>query len=227
MINHTYTEDSLIVFMHLQKTGGTSLEDLLSNVYKPNYALANPPDIFSRTTMQTKALAGHISFHPNDMAILNNIQKDIYTITLFRDPVQRVLSDYYWIRYYDFEYVVPCRDEGVDVWLRQGFTRGINHMTVFFSGASSEDEATVDAAKSNIENQICMFGLLSDMNGFLGRCASIFGWDEIPEIGNAKQNSHKPLEEMPETIELIEQYNQKDLELYGWIQERHTSLYGE
>lgn len=223
----TYHDDALIVFMHLYKTGGTTFEEMLRNVYKPNYVLANPGDIPARIQQTTKALAGHISFSNADVAILNNIRKDLYTVTLFRDPIERVLSDYYWIRHHDFDYVVPIRNEPIEAWLEQGFTRGINQMTWFFSGAPTEAESTVSDAQQNIQNSISMFGLLEQVDEFFTRCSGTFGWAEIPESYHAKQNPHRPSAEHPDTIATIQSYNQKDLELYSWVVDRYNTLYGE
>lgn len=214
VIRH-YEPSCLIVFMHLFKTGGTTLYKIMEKIYGPHYTLANPPDIPHRVQDHTKALAGHITLSQEHIKVLRGLNRKIYTTTLFREPVARVLSDYYWIRDHDFDYHISYRDEPLEAWLNQGFTRGVNQATAFFAGRPELD-ATIEEAKENITKYISIFGILEEFEDFLTTLRKVLGW-EMVEFQNHKVNTHKPRDVDPATTKLIKQYNQKDLELYAWV----------
>jgi hypothetical protein len=210
----------LIVFIHLFKTGGTSLYDAMNRTVQRDYVLANPPDIRARVKQNTKMLAGHISFSQEHISILESLNTKMYTITLLRHPVERVISDYYWIKHHDFDYKVHYRNEPIETWLAEGFTRGINQATAWFCG-KPQAEATVEEAQQNILNNITDFGLLEDFDYFVQKISRDTGYpifDNLSEIP-AKQNPHRPMGVDPATKTVIEEYNQKDIELYAWAKD--------
>jgi len=88
-----------IIFFHIPKCGGTSVEESFEKVYGRGSVkfpatvidyLAMPPDI----TNEFKVLAGHIS---HDLA-LPYIDKNTLLITLFRNPLKRIRSLYNYYR---------------------------------------------------------------------------------------------------------------------------------
>ena len=82
------------LFLHIQKTAGTSIIDLA----RPHYGLSMtshgdcwgyPPQYFDNTPF----VSGHIGY---DYA--RHIMESRYSFTILRDPIERVLSMYYFCR---------------------------------------------------------------------------------------------------------------------------------
>jgi len=194
---------------------------MLHRVYGERYILANPPDIPGRVRENTKVIAGHITFWPKNLEPIVALNRDVATMTILRDPIQRVISDYYWIKHYDFDYIVHYRKEPLEKWLEKGFSRGINVMTAWYSGIPDPQKADVEKAKDTIRNSITFFGLLSKFDEFTDICSNILDWNIDIQEPRAKVNPHKP-DYIPEkTIEVVKEYNRKDIELYEWAQEHY------
>ena len=210
----------MLVFLHIFKTGGTSLYRMMSKVYGGGYVLANPPDIKRRVTQSTKALAGHIQLTPQHMKILGSLNRELTYITMLREPIDRAISDYYWIKHHDFEYKIP-RDKSLPELLKMGFFRGNNTMTRYLSGVTEPD---LDLAKNRLKYMIDEFGFMEEFDEFVGILRDKFGWPEI-QLGHEKRNTQRPAEVSADTIDAVKEYNQLDLELYDYARKLYRERY--
>ena len=89
-------------FLHIPKTGGSTLRDIINRQYKNNEILLIPrlkdldstiKSIDSSQLNSIKMIQGHLT---------SDIQKyfdnQIHFFTLLRDPAQRVISQYYYVQ---------------------------------------------------------------------------------------------------------------------------------
>lgn len=90
-------KDKQICFMHIGKTAGTSFFYLLREHFTKLHAFHGSPEQFDRITHNelTKydLITGHFSF-----VHTTKFNSDRYLITFLRDPVERVLSSYCFLR---------------------------------------------------------------------------------------------------------------------------------
>ena len=83
------------------------------------------------------------------------------------------------------------------------------------------EKPDVEKAKDTIRNSITFFGLLSKFDEFTDICSNVLDWDTDIQVPRAKVNKHRP-DSIPEkTIEVVKEYNRKDIELYKWAQEHY------
>ncbi|MGM1034210.1 MAG: sulfotransferase family 2 domain-containing protein [Bacillota bacterium] len=98
------SESLLDIFMHIPKTGGTTLNELFKKQYKLNEIFDH--DSFQKKMMKMdeltevekrniKAIAGHYLY-----GIHQEFSRPFNYFTMLRDPVDRVISSYYFLKDY-------------------------------------------------------------------------------------------------------------------------------
>ncbi|MBW6399510.1 sulfotransferase family protein [Roseomonas sp. HJA6] len=100
-----------LVFLHLPKTGGTTLHHHFSQAFAPEEIC---PERFSRLDRFTteelgrfRYFSGHFNYEQ-----LRMIPGPLFTVTVMRDPVERILSTYYFWKRHRPEYVERQRLAG-------------------------------------------------------------------------------------------------------------------
>lgn len=108
-INPLSSNDQLI-FIHIPKSAGTSVQNALCNCINLKYCVLLRDDIKSKEKFNEKinsfqAISGHFSFN-NINTKLTNQKKHIF-ITLLRNPLERILSLYHYIKITPQHYLNP------------------------------------------------------------------------------------------------------------------------
>lgn len=115
------------LFLHIQKTAGTSIVKLAAQYYG-NYNVASHADYLSRTPRdfrKTPFVSGHFGY---DYA--RHMMRSRFSFTFLRDPAERILSYYYFCRsrasseYTSYEL---ARTLTLDQFLEQGLPGGQLH----------------------------------------------------------------------------------------------------
>src|SRR5262245_57134001 len=97
-MNQRLIDDQIhLIFLHLPKTGGTSLHHHFSQAFEPHLIC---PERFSRLDLlprqelsQYRYFSGHYTF-----AQVSLVPEARYIVTVLRDPIERVVSNYYFWR---------------------------------------------------------------------------------------------------------------------------------
>lgn len=231
-------------FVHLQKTGGTSLNLQLMQQFGRDALYPWPPDVpddaerpqisvaalrraWAERGDRIRMIAGHFPF-----ATMELLGGGFTSLTILRDPVARTISN---IR---SQLGGNLRMEGLDpveVYERtRPFTR--NHMLRMLSVTAAEIIETEElgrwpvfrhvdptderlaAAKANLE-RIDVIGLTERLDEFTAELDARFGW----HLGSAAHANASPPADLPaELIEQIRADHGPDLALYAHARELVT-----
>jgi hypothetical protein len=152
---------------------------------------------------------------------------DATYITMLRDPIDRVISFYYFIQQTRQHYLYTYSEfEGMDLkeLVESGLTKMVdNGQTRLISGLWLEagfgecDRAMLEQAKRNLRTHFSVVGLTEKFDASLVLLKRTFGW------GNTLYQKHNVTHERPqrkklpaETIEALRKTNLLDLELYDY-----------
>lgn len=226
------------LFVHIPKTAGTTMIQLLMQNY-PQAGTFNLGSIVQQRITEFKSLTpdqqnnyqlvvGHMSYGLHEYIAPSRSYR---YFTMMRDPVERVLSLYYFIRrnpgHYLHEAIVgedltiPEFLNFQDLYLaRNGQTRflcGLDVMPYY----GPVDEQSLALAKSHIEKNILVTGLTEFFDESLLLFKHVFGWKRI---NYSKQNvtyNRAQQEDLPgEFLAAIRAHNNLDMELYHFAREK-------
>jgi hypothetical protein len=231
-ISHGKDVQSLI-FLHIPKTAGTTLSRIIEKQY-PGRAVytTRTEGGHARSLEDFKALdpsqrneirclKGHIPFGMH--AYLR--QPCVY-ITLLREPVDRIISHYYFVlknpRHYLHKQVIEGHmtlddyvSSGISTELSNGQTRML---------ADRDDEspsAMLGSAKKNLCDHFAVVGLTESFDESLLLMKHHLGWRRV-YYARENVTPGRPLKSQisRSTVHLIEQANEADLKLYAFAREQ-------
>lgn len=230
-------EKRTLIFLHIFKTGGVTLNKILSRQFPPDSVFvithAAPPvireallefkQLSHKDTKQIRYLAGHMPFGFHKYLV----QPCIYT-TLLRNPVDRVISEYYAFQRNADSYLykeITSRNIRLEDYVREGMFLAWNGQVRLLRETSKDwleifgpvslSRKNLQVAKENLRQHFIV-GLTDRFDESLILLKRTFGWDG--DIHYAKQNVGLRVpgrdEVSSKAVSLIEKYNQLDMELY-------------
>jgi hypothetical protein len=222
-------QDHLLIFMHIPKTAGITLRTIISNQYKPEEVI----NTFHHETgfetivqqVRTENIKCLLSHHP--FGIHKMLNKPFTYVTMLRDPVDRVISAYYYL-HKNPDTLEEFKKKMDRVSFKEFITEDdkdfqyfVNNMqTRIASGEYDPNMADLKRAKKNLIDYFSVIGITEMFDESIDLMKATFGWGNINYV---KQNvtKNRPLKEhVPEEIiKIIEEKNQLDLELYKWARE--------
>ncbi len=225
-----------VIFLHIPKTAGTTL----SEIFKANY---HPAEIYNREFSGDDGASAFINLSVERRAAirllwghfpfgLHQYLPGPFTyFTFLRDPVERVISHYYYLLSHPEMFTIPEiireknltlhevleRDLIVDI--KNMYTRLLAGLPYLFP-ADGYTEEHGQTASQNLQNYFSVVGLVEKFDESLLLLKKAYGWDHIYYVPD-NVNRQRPGRETipPETIALIEQQNDMDMRLYRLGQE--------
>ncbi|UOQ44133.1 sulfotransferase family 2 domain-containing protein [Halobacillus salinarum] len=201
-----------VCFLHIPKTGGKSLWAVLK---------AQEEDIMVRHGMFFK-----------------KFDKPYTYLTMLRDPIDRVVSTYYYVHGYEKSKIYPkvkdmdlkqflsyMKDEKIQnrVYPQPEDIRNIKYRTSnlatrYISGGEPDH---LEIAKQNIEHHFSFVGFTDMYVESLYLLSKCFPWEIKPFAVKTNVTPHRqPLNEIPaEAIQWIKECNRADIELYQWAKQ--------
>lgn len=220
-------EQKLVIFLHISKTGGTTMNGILHQQYRRdtifNVSRINFPHQFDElpTIPQEKVLfKGHMLF-----GLHNYLPSPATYFTILRHPIERMISSYNYLRGNpDFKTLAKTIDmkSFFQSILKEGKLGLLtNRQTKIVSGHGlvncSDERALIEKAKENFDKHFAVVGLTKRFDETLVLLNNAFGWKNPVYV---RQNVSKKTSEMKtldgETLKFLEYFNQLDIELYEY-----------
>lgn len=223
------TNGEALIFLHIPKTAGTTLNRIIEWQYDPRLIYTIDPYQIRATVgrLQTlpeerrrrlRVVRGHLIYGVHEFLP----QGGTY-ITMLRDPVKRVLSSYQFILrrpLHPLHRKLKAKGIGVEEFLNYTAKRQ-NLQTKMLAGVPYVgpcDEETLARAIAHADKSFRVVGLSERFQESLLMIASSFGW-KIPYYENRKVSKNRPAID-PAMLELIREHNPYDLALYEYGQKR-------
>lgn len=222
--------DSLLVFHHLPKTAGTAFSAALSNMFGgDSYAWFHGPagalQEINRNT-KFKAVGGH--FHLSHR-LAKEIKRPVVLITLFREPTDRVISNYYYLQRNSDHHLHGMANQHT---LEEIFTSGMgerlqveNQIVKMVSSVTGDMDEMLASAKENI-HKYTFFGFQDQISILEALVQQKYEVEEF-KVPDLISRSKRPRGVSPiELLKIIREHNQYDLELYDFAKDIYNKKLG-
>ena len=250
--------DFTLIHFHIPKTAGITLIDILRRKYnekllhltinKYNKAsdgftyIKDFINLDHKQDLENFCLTGHFPY-----GIHKYIKNKYKYITVLRDPVERVVSDYHYTintinhpfnKYYfknkkisleDYIKLDPIENNPKmpgDIRISSAVSDlqykslACNIFKDFYRPSKDINDISFDEIKKNIDKEFLLVGTLEKFDYFLILLKKYMKWNNI-SIANQKFNVSKNKKQIPnKTKMLIEKFNTKDFELYEYVRNR-------
>ena len=223
------SDNEVIVFYHLPKSAGTTLNRILRHNYRPEEMVESGPntqefiaELQSWTPERLAAirfLQGHFPFGLHEL-----LPQQVRCFTILRDPIDRVVSYYYHARREPAHYLynlihdnnwslAELLDTHIPLMMNDGQVRLLSGV---FADAQM-GEVTEDMLATAIANmRTCeVVGLTEQFDLSLALLQRAFGWRYIGYSPVNVGHNRPPVEAISlETLEAVRRYNRMDALLY-------------
>jgi hypothetical protein len=229
--------DDTIVFLHVPKTAGNTVNWLLDHHYAPDRRYAVPTSPREIPPLE-EILAGLRSLPPDRLQRLDLVTghfpygvhealpRRARYVTFVRDPVERVVSLYHYLRSHPTHHL---RDEANRLTLREFAERNVpgnlhNGQTAFLAGKGiwhdRFDDELLSEALANVESDFAAVGVTERLDESVLVLRRQLGWSSPVYYRSQNVNSARPREALDrETAVAIEALNELDRRLYDRAKE--------
>jgi len=211
-------------FIHVPKAAGTTMLHIIEAEYPPGSVLSfrdvaesDYPRMLQQMKDSVRIVAGHLHF-----GFARFFPKPCRSFAILRDPVERLLSLYYFIgrekSHPAHEAFLEGRVSLEKLARRQGTTQAR-----FIAGYALEDAVTDDRllaqARENLANSLVAFGLTERFDESLLLFNEALGWN-VRRYARANSARNRPSQQArsAEEIEVIRAHSAVDLALYEFAQ---------
>jgi hypothetical protein len=237
-------ENQTIIFIHIPKTAGSTLNSIIDrqyplgnicSIYPENATVPGGIELSStdelkelNKTDQAKIhfLRTHMSF-----GIHRLLPGPSTYFTVLRDPIERIISLYYFVSALPTPLrpdYFPSEDISLQNWLRNKITIDMDNAqtrmlsgnlhTVPFGRCTRED---LERAKRNLQEHFSVVGLTERFNETLILLKRVLGWEESISYTRQNVTRKRPQKDdlSPATLNAIAEANFLDIELYRYAEE--------
>jgi hypothetical protein len=243
----------LLYFLHIPKTAGTSLNKTLKSNFETEkvYPFATYHQVFTNSKLDLDSydfIHGHFT-----MSFIENLKSTPNIITVFRNPISRVVSAYNHLMRepeanFEFNYFKKCNiKEALKTypWLfsnqqvkHLGWNKNVLNMprhkipipfsienwNEFYQNIKINDIYV--KACDNLE-KLFLFGFVDRIEEFINNLFVKMNWAlplEVPNKNQAKDNQISENDLSPDVIDIIEKLNEYDIKLYQHARKRYKEI---
>lgn len=222
-----------LIFLHISKTAGMTMYEIISRQF-PKAAIywvnghRNREDVQQFMDMPEeqrrhyRCMIGHTSYGIHEYFL-----QPVDYLTILRNPVDRIISHYYYVRRSPDNKLhrwVTENNISLDEYASSGQASELNNgQTRMLCGIRSMDtvlghepvtDAALDAAKRNLEGITCI-GLQERFDESLLMFQKTLGWKNIYYVKKNVTRSRSSANAIPaETLQAIQEQNRLDMALY-------------
>jgi hypothetical protein len=222
--------EPLILFLHVPKTGGTTLQRIIGRQY-PSDAICmirrptprTPAELRERSrtfSPHAAVIQGHMPFGLHEL-----LARRATYITLLRNPIDRVISDYYFILsrpVHSLHETLHSESISLVEFASMGRFPGVDNLqTRLLSGRGMSPKACttdiLDEAKRNLREHFSVVGLTERFDETLILLKRLFRWRFVLYVRRNVIRDRPDTRSVDEhTLRAIESSNQLDIELYHY-----------
>lgn len=222
--------DETVIFLHLPKTAGTTVNRLIEWEYPLSQMYSVDPVLFRWSSSHLRKLPperlkkirmfkGHMTYGLHEV-----LPQPATYITVLRDPVDRVISAFFFMRNYKLHPLYwKMRREN---WSLEDFVQRLrrdNVQSKIVAGAKYNEPCTreiAERAKENLRRDFSVVGLSSRLEESLALMKLRFGWKLNTYSSFNVTRSRPKKRDLPQSsLDLIREKNSFDLEVYQVAQE--------
>jgi hypothetical protein len=209
-------DEPILVFVHVRKTAGTTLRRIIRRQYPRGTVWESdndtPPRLSPEMFAGMRVLQGHFPF-----GIHARLPRPVTYITLLRDPVERALSVYYFMRRRPLHALHPLSLRlPVDEFFDAAGPDAANEQTRYLSGHLDPGPASVETALHNLRDRFAAFGLDERFDESLLLFRRRLGWRSVRYRRENMTRSRPHRDDLPaSTIRSLERIHALDIELYA------------
>lgn len=209
--------ENTIFFVHLPSCGGTTVWEILRQVYEPanvqhlparpedlekySHMLESNPEFFERTV-----IGGHMG-----ISYAHTRFPARRIITFIRHPVERAISLYHRrIRNGKWRPSPELGERDILRFYEESNSRG----TKYFWPANGGEEASVDDIKRMMDNHLFVVGLAEEFNLSLFLLSHELGWGEVPTYDRRNIGGTRPQHLSPMIAEELSAILAREREIY-------------
>lgn len=233
-------QDQSLIFLHIPKAAGTTLHRIIDRLYKQTTVFTIDGARVQESICQFKklpeaqreeirVLKGHMHFGLHEY-----LPRPSTYITILRNPVDRVISNYYYVlrtpahRLY---HEVKSKRMTLKDYVRSRMNPELdNGQTRLLSGVEGRafgecSTEMLEIAKKNLQQFFSVAGLSERFDETLILLKRTFRWRTPFYIkANVTRNRHLTEDFSKDTLNLIEKYNELDIDLYRYTKKMFKEL---
>ncbi|PPS40408.1 sulfotransferase family 2 domain-containing protein [Chroococcidiopsis sp. TS-821] len=230
-------QEQAIIFLHLPKAAGSTLHRIIERQYPANviYSIdglkvAESIEEFKNLPIarrqEIKMLKGHMNFGLHEY-----LPRPSTYITMLREPVERVISLYYYIIRNPKHWLhaeVKGKNLSLQEYVSSGIATAANNGQTRLIAAVDESKVGFDQmseehlaiAKQRLQDYFTVVGITEKFDETLILLKNKFGWKMPLYVKeNVTKNRQSKASVPPQTLETVEYYNQLDIQLYQYAKQ--------